>query len=41
MSYPVIYIFRLQYAGENFVRHTGDVREFAKEQSKFVLVSMI
>ena len=27
--------FRLQYAGENFVRHTGDVREFAKEQSKF------
>ena len=27
---------RLEYAGDNFVRHTGDAREFAKSQSMYM-----
>lgn len=31
--------YRLKYAGENFVRHTGDVKEFAKQQSILSIVN--
>ena len=26
------FVCRLLYAGDNFVRHTGDVKKFAKQQ---------
>lgn len=29
---------RLRYAGENFVRHSGDVKTFAQTQSKTTLL---
>ena len=37
LSYSFIYLFiRLEYAGDNFVRHSGDAREFAKSQSMYM-----
>lgn len=30
----VIDIVRVPFAGENFVRHTGDVKDFAHQQSE-------
>ena len=35
VSLTIIFcLYRLRYAGENFVRHSGDVKSFAHTQSK-------
>ena len=31
---------RVPFAGENFVRHTGDVKDFAHQQSMSVIITM-
>ncbi len=33
-----LFIVRLKYAGDNFVRTSGVIKDFAKTQSKFVVM---